>query len=194
MNYTHHHGLSCSNRWQDLHQAKSLYNDDVMKWKHFPRYWPFVRGNHRPPVDSPHKCQWRGALVFSLICAWTNGWGNNRDAGDLRRHRAHYEAIVMLFCPNTQNNIRFNFAFDFFCWKATDTLAVSVAFQKNKIKITPLTFSRITRLYTVRCGLRPFAQRQVNVGHYAYTNSFETKGNLRVYCFSSPSEPLFPKW
>ena len=46
-------------------------------------------------VDSPHKDQWRGALIFSLICAWTNGWANNRDAGDLRRHRAHYDVIVM---------------------------------------------------------------------------------------------------
>ena len=34
-------------------------------------------------------CQWRGALMFSFICAWTNGWVNNRDAGDLRCHRAH---------------------------------------------------------------------------------------------------------
>ena len=42
-----------------------------------------------------HKCQWRGALMFSLICAWTNGWANNWDAGDLRRHLAHYVAIVM---------------------------------------------------------------------------------------------------
>ena len=49
-------------------------HDDVIKWKHFPRYWPFVRGIHRSPVDSPHKDQWRGALMFSLICAWTNGW------------------------------------------------------------------------------------------------------------------------
>ena len=46
------------------------------------------------PVDSPHKGQWRGALVFSLICAWTNGW-DNRNAGDLRRHRAHYDVTVM---------------------------------------------------------------------------------------------------
>ena len=42
------------------------------------------------PVNSPHKGQWRGALMFSLICACTNGCANNRDAGDLRRHRAHY--------------------------------------------------------------------------------------------------------
>ena len=67
-----------------------LQHDDVIKWKHFPRYWPFVRGIHRSPENSPHKGQWRGALMFSLICAWINGWINNRKAGDLRRYRAHY--------------------------------------------------------------------------------------------------------
>ena len=70
-------------------------HDDVIKWKHFPRYWPFVRGIHRSPVNSLHKGQWCGSLMFSLICAWMNGWVNNREAGDLRRHRAHYDAIVM---------------------------------------------------------------------------------------------------
>ena len=69
--------------------------DDVIKWKQFPRYWLFVRGIHRSPVNSQHKGQWRGALIFSLICAWINGWVNNREAGDLRRHRAHYDVIVM---------------------------------------------------------------------------------------------------
>ena len=38
---------------------QSIY-DDVIKSKHFPRYWPFVRGIHRSPVNSPHKGQWRG--------------------------------------------------------------------------------------------------------------------------------------
>ena len=47
------------------------YHDDVIKWKHFPCNWPFVRGTHRSPVNSPHKGQWRGALMFSLICVWT---------------------------------------------------------------------------------------------------------------------------
>ena len=70
-------------------------HDDVIKWKHFPRDWPFVRGIHRSPVNSPHKGQWRGALMFSLICAWINDWVNNREAGDLRRHRAHFDVIVM---------------------------------------------------------------------------------------------------
>ena len=61
----------------------------------FPRYWPFVRGIHRPPVNSQHKGQWRGALMFSLICVWITGWVNNREAGDLRRYRAHYDVTVM---------------------------------------------------------------------------------------------------
>ena len=48
-----------------------------------------------PPTSHTHKGQWRGGLMFSSISAWTNGWVNNRDAGDLRRHRAHYDVIVM---------------------------------------------------------------------------------------------------
>ena len=73
-------------------------HDDVIKWKHFPRYWPFVRGIHRSPVNSPHKGQWCGALKFFLICAWIKRWVNNREAGDLRRHRAHYDVSVMVLC------------------------------------------------------------------------------------------------
>ena len=42
-----------------------------------------------------HKGQWRGALIFSLICAWIDGCIDNRKAGDLRRHRAHYDVTVM---------------------------------------------------------------------------------------------------
>ena len=76
---------------------KSFYHVDVIKWKHFPRYWTFVRGIHWSPVNSPHKGQWRGALMFSLICVWINGRVNNREAGDLRRYRANYDVIVMLW-------------------------------------------------------------------------------------------------
>ena len=70
-------------------------NDDVIKWKHFPRNWPFVRKIHRSPVNFPHKGQWRGALMFSLIYVWINDWANNREAGDLRRQHGHYDVIVM---------------------------------------------------------------------------------------------------
>ena len=74
----------------------SVCHDDVIKWKHFPRNWPFVRGIHRSPVNSPHKGQWRGALMFSLIYVWINDWVNNREAGDLRRYRVQYDVIVMI--------------------------------------------------------------------------------------------------
>ena len=43
------------------------------------------------------KYQWRGALMFSLICVWKNGWANNRDAGDWRRYHAHYDVTVKIF-------------------------------------------------------------------------------------------------
>ena len=78
-------------------KTASLYrnHDDVIKWKHFLRYWPFVRGIHRSPVNSPHKGQWRRALMFSLICARINVWVNNGEAGVFRRSRAHYDVIVM---------------------------------------------------------------------------------------------------
>ena len=67
-------------------------HDDAIKWK---RYWPCVWGIHRSPVNSPHKDQWRGTLMFSLICAWMNGWVNNREVGDLKRQHAHYDVTVM---------------------------------------------------------------------------------------------------
>ena len=119
-------------------------HDDVIKWKYYLRYWPFVRGIHWSPASQrasdaenvyiwwhhhaigitltimmtssngdifrvtghlcgeftgpgefPHKGQWRGALKFSFICVWINGWVNNGEACDLRRHRPHYDIIVM---------------------------------------------------------------------------------------------------
>ena len=58
-------------------------------------------------MNSPHKGQWRGALMFSLICAWINGWVNNREAGDLRCHRAHYDVSVMARVkPNLTDDAR----------------------------------------------------------------------------------------
>ena len=57
----------------------------------------FVWGIHRSPVNSPHKGQWRGALMFSLICVWINGWVHNAEAGDLRHSRTHYD---VLWCAN----------------------------------------------------------------------------------------------
>ena len=80
--------------WIRLSASYKAFHDDVIKWKHFARYWLFVRGIHRSAVNSTHKGQWRGALIFSLKCTWINGWANNHEASDLRHHRAHYNDIV----------------------------------------------------------------------------------------------------
>ena len=90
-------------QWKIIYEVGVWINDVhlllIIWWRHqmetFPRYWPFVRGIHRSPVNSPNKGQWHGALMFSVIRAETNGWANHRDAGDLRPHRANYDANVM---------------------------------------------------------------------------------------------------
>ena len=86
--------MQMSNRNQRIIMTSSNGNK-------FPRYWPFVRGTHRSPVNSPHKGLWRGALMFSLIGDRINGWVNNREAGDLKRHRVHYDVIVMMPMDST---------------------------------------------------------------------------------------------
>ena len=85
-------------------------HDDAIKWKHFPRYWPFVRGIHRSQVN---KGQWRGAFIVSLICARINGWVNNGDACDLRRHRAHYDITVI-------TSMLHGYMFVSECWRVKD--------------------------------------------------------------------------
>ena len=68
-------------------------------WRHemgtFSALLAICAGNSPVPVNSPHKGQWRGALMFSLICVWINGWVNNRETGNLRRHQAHCNVLVM---------------------------------------------------------------------------------------------------
>ena len=97
-------------RW--IAKKKYWYYDDVIKWKHFPRHWPFVLGIHRSPVNSPQR-QVTRSLMFSLICAWINGWVNNREAGDLTRYSAHYDITVMLLlsvatCLKSQEGVSYS--------------------------------------------------------------------------------------
>ena len=82
-----------SSRWPIPQDRQHVFHDDVMKWKHFPRYWPFVRRIHRSPVNSPHKGQWRGALMFFYLRlnkrlskqSW--GWWFETPSRPLWRHR-----------------------------------------------------------------------------------------------------------
>ena len=121
--------------------------DDVIKWKHFPRYWPFVRS----PVNSPHKAQWRRALMFSLICAWINAWVNNREAGDLRRHRVYYDATVMAkewsLLKVWECNSTWIMWFDDFCLlRDIETLSALLAFL-SKLLNTQWSHRRFATLW-----------------------------------------------
>ena len=101
------------------HAIRRLH-DDVIKWKHFPRNWPFVRAIHRSPVNCPHKGRWRGALMFSLICVWINNWVNNRwwfetlswslwrhCNADSLKQKCHFDLIFITGCTTCCQNVNF---------------------------------------------------------------------------------------
>ena len=100
-------------------------------WRHqmeaFSELLAICAGIHRSPVNSPHKGQWRGALMFSLICAWINGWENNGEAGDLRRHRAHYDVTAMG---------RFKRPMSFWCLEIMENANIVFAFLINEFSMT----------------------------------------------------------
>ena len=96
----------CYSTWQVLHcgigitsYCHKCKNMGISWWRHqmepFSAWLAQCAGISLVPVNSPHKGQWRGAFMFSLIYAWINDWVNNREAGDLRRQRGHYDVIVM---------------------------------------------------------------------------------------------------
>ena len=82
----------------------------VSSWNHqmeaFSASLAICEGIHRSPVNSPHKGQWRGSVIFSLICARTNVWTNHWDTSVLRRHRVHYDVTVMLHTKSLSPNFR----------------------------------------------------------------------------------------
>ena len=82
--------------WRVVLQARVAVwsHDDVIKWKHLPRYWPFVwefTGPGEFPAQRPVTRSFDGFFT----CAWITDWVNYREAGDLRRYRAHYDVTVM---------------------------------------------------------------------------------------------------
>ena len=85
--------------WRAHNMCENL-RIQISWWRHqmktFSALLALCAGNSLVPVNSPYKGQWRGALMFSLICARINDWVNNREAGDLRRHHGHYDVNVMI--------------------------------------------------------------------------------------------------
>ena len=80
-------------------KCPTTLHDDLVKWKYFPRYWPFVWGIHRS-IPSQRLVTRSFDVLFVLYL--NHGWVNNREAADLRWHRAHYGVIVMGLEPLTR--------------------------------------------------------------------------------------------
>ena len=89
--------VACRNCNIELSESRNNGSDHnvVIAWKYFPRYRPFVRGMHRSPVNSLHHASDVELWYFLWSVPSINSWVNNREAGDVRRHRAHYNIIVM---------------------------------------------------------------------------------------------------
>ena len=71
------------------------YHDDAIRWKHFPRYWHFVRGISDRWI-SLTKAGDEELWCFLWSAPWMNGWVNNSEADDLRSHRVHCNVNVMI--------------------------------------------------------------------------------------------------
>ena len=120
--------VAVERRWISLH-LRSRQPCDYHEW----RLWWYMMihdhqmetffalltlcvGIHQSPGYSLHKGQWRGALMFSLICAWASRLINDRDAGDLRRPRARYDVTVMIHTDKLTDACSFTSSP---CWNLT---------------------------------------------------------------------------
>ena len=87
-------------------QVLSLLLNSFAWWCHqmetFSALLAFCVGNSPVTGEFPSQRPVTQSLnVFFYICAWINVWVNNREAGDLRRHRSHYDVIVMAPVPRS---------------------------------------------------------------------------------------------
>ena len=116
-----------------------VIHDVVIKWKHFPQYWLFARGIHRswwiPRTKASH-----AELLSSMICPRINCWVNNRKAGDLRRHRAHYDTTVMSYISVLAAQSRLTMPLVVFC-SHQRIICLFVARPKLTLE-TPRDFTR----------------------------------------------------
>ena len=103
-------------------------------WRHqmqtFSALLAICVGNSPVMVNSPHKGQWRGALMFSLVCTWIHGWVNNREAGDLRCHHTHYDIIVMESGKHGRKPV-YLFSQHYTCWCSSTTGYQDICMQSD---------------------------------------------------------------
>ena len=117
--------IPCAHVWKTnvCHFGSCLIIINVSWWRHqmekFSALMAICVGNTPGTVKFPAQMasnaasdasedQWRGALMFPFICVWINGWVNNREVGDLRRYRGHYDVTVMFTNNYWLNSSRAN--------------------------------------------------------------------------------------
>ena len=86
--------------FQDVKKgAKIRYSLIDAWWRHqmgtFSALLAICEGDLTVTGEFPSQRPVTRSFVFSLICFWINGWVNSCESGDLRRHRTHYDFIVM---------------------------------------------------------------------------------------------------
>ena len=155
--------------------------------KTFSELLALCAGIHRSSVNSPHKGQWSGALMFSLICAWINGWVNNREAGDLRCHGAHYDVTVMK------------------CQYSTLSQSVTIYFSHNHNDdnkfIREVHITNYNAQYTCNCCFfvpslcitHPIGNRLVFCCSTAYTTMGATRALYQARYYRGTRQQMCPK-
>ena len=164
-NFQNSHILGMAGRWT---WNKGMWS--ISWWHHqmetFFALLAFCAGNHRSPVNSPLRGQWRRALMFSLICACTNSWVNNRDAGNLRRHCAHYDVIVMMILdPLYDLNFDPAHNFDFGFSRSNFEIAVSqeriIRLARSSIYMNRWNVGPIIGYFTIRVQCKGSLQPKI---------------------------------
>ena len=88
-------------KWGPMAIGRGSPPEQLSWWRHqmetFFKLLALCAGNSPVPGEFPAQRPVTRSLMFSLICARINGWVNKREAGDLRRYRAYYDVIVMLW-------------------------------------------------------------------------------------------------
>ena len=88
-------GLNGQRRMHMGRRATVETHDDVIKMERFSALLTLCAGNSPVTGDFTSQRSVTRSCDAFFICAWINAWVNNHGAGDLRRHRAHYDVIVM---------------------------------------------------------------------------------------------------
>ena len=165
--------------------------------------------------NSTHKCQWCETLMFSLICIWINGWVNNREAGDLRRHCAHYDVIVMnKYFVNTdtkehdRSSVKYNWKHDcgflltFGAWTTWLLFCRHLKWLSSNVNygvlitMMGLIGNRSTLVQVMTCCIRQQANHGNNGDKYPrhLAKSKVEKINTAVYWCHHELAPHLGKW